>query len=226
MTMRTAVFGPLDIEYDEHVLEPRLWTLAQSRWAAELLSSDEDAAPLLELCAGAGQIGLTAAALSYRAAVLVDSSEHACRFAARNAAAAGLSDRVDVRHGPMEEVMRPDESFALVLADPPYIPSAHTGTFPFDPLTAIDGGDDGLELARTCLRVGAGHLRPGGPLLLQLRDGAQADQLATELRGKERTPLEVVEIRDFPGGGLVLHLVRTDDAPGTDAARRGRTNRR
>jgi hypothetical protein len=63
-------------------------------------------------------------------------------------------------------------------------------------------------------------------LLLQLRDGAQADQLATELRGKERTPLEVVQIRDFPGGGLVLHLVRTDDAPGTDAARRGRTNRR
>jgi methylase of polypeptide subunit release factors len=48
---------------------------------------DEDTAPLLELCTGAGQIGLAAAALSYRAAVLVDSSEHACRFAARNAAA-------------------------------------------------------------------------------------------------------------------------------------------
>ena len=204
------MFGPLDIEYDEHGLKPRLWTLAQSRWAAELLRSHEDASPLLELCAGAGQIGLAAAALSHQAAVLVDSSEHACRLAARNAAAAGLSGRVDVRHGPMDEMLQPDELFALVLADPPYIPSAHTGTFPRDPLTAIDGGDDGLELARTCLRVGASHLRPGGPMLLQLRDGAQADEVAAELRGQqERTPLEVVEARDVPGGGSVLHLVRT-----------------
>lgn len=208
MTMRKVAFGPLDIEYDEHVLEPRQWTLAQSQWAAELLRSHEGVSPLLELCAGAGQIGLAAAALSGRAAVLVDSSEDACRFAARNAAAAGLSGRVDVRHGPMDEVVGPDESFALVLADPPYIPSAHTGAFPRDPLTAIDGGDDGLELARTCLRVGAGHLLPGGSMLLQLRDGPQVDQLAAELRGQAPTALELVEARDVPGGGSVLHLVR------------------
>ena len=212
MTMRRVVFGPLHIEYDEHVLEPRLWTLAQSRWAAELLRSHEGVSPLLELCAGAGQIGLAAAALSDRAAVLVDSSEDACRFAARNAAVAGLSGRVDVRHGPMDEAVRPDESFALVLADPPYIPSAHTGAFPGDPLTAIDGGGDGLELARTCLRVGARHLRPGGAMLLQLRDGPQADELAAELRGQEPAALELAEVRHVPGGGSVLHLVRTDVA--------------
>src|SRR5512139_165722 len=81
MTMRMA-FGPLDIEYDEHVLEPRLWTLAQARWAAELLRSHGGVSPLLELCAGAGQIGLAAAALSDRAAVLVDASEDACRCGA------------------------------------------------------------------------------------------------------------------------------------------------
>ena len=212
MTMRTVTFGPLDIEYDERVLEPRLWTLAQSQWAAELLRSHGGVSPLLELCAGAGQIGLAAAALSGRAAVLVDSSEDACRFAARNAAVAGLSGRVDVRHGPMQEVVGPHESFALVLADPPYIPSAHTGAFPRDPLTAIDGGDDGLELARACLRIGAGHLRPGGPLLLQLRDGAQADQLAAELHAQAPAALELAEVRDVPGGGSVLHLVRTDVA--------------
>ena len=57
---RTTRFGPLDIEYDERVLEPRAWTLAQSEWAAQLLTGAGDE-PLLELCAGAGQIGLAAA---------------------------------------------------------------------------------------------------------------------------------------------------------------------
>lgn len=206
------VFGPLQIEYDEHVLEPRPWTLTQAQWAAELLRSQEDVSPLLELCAGAGQIGLAAAMLSDRAAVLVDASEDACRLAARNAVGAGLSGRVEVRHGPMDEVVGPDESFALVLADPPYIPSAHTGAFPHDPLTAIDGGDDGLALARTCLRVGASHLRRGGPMLLQLRDGTQAAELAAELRDQATAALELVEVRDVPDGGSLLHLVRTDGA--------------
>ena len=217
-------FGPLRIEYDEHVLEPRPWTLAQAQWAAELLRSHEDVSPLLELCAGAGQIGLAAAALSDRTAVLVDASEDACRLATRNAAGAGLSGRVEVRHGPMDEVVGSDESFALVLADPPYIPSAHTRAFPSDPLTAIDGGDDGLALARTCLQVGASHLCPGGPMLLQLRDGPQAAELAAELRDQASAALELVEVRDVPDGGSLLHLVRTDVAsPAPTAVDEGAT---
>ena len=202
-------FGPLDIVYDEHVLEPRPWTLAQAAWAAELLAVAEPG-PLLELCSGAGQIGLAAAALSGRAAVLVDASEHACGFAARNAAAAGLAERVDVRHRPMDQALKAEESFALALADPPYIPSTDTGTFPADPLTAIDGGDDGLHLARLCLRVAGAHLAPGAALLLQLRDAEQADRLSREPADHG---FASVEVRAFPGGGAVLHLCR-DDATG------------
>ena len=68
----------------------------------------------------------------------------------------------------MDAVLRPEERFALVLADPPYIPSTDTGTFPEDPLSAIDGGDDGLDLARLCLSVAATHLAAGREVLLQL----------------------------------------------------------
>jgi methylase of polypeptide subunit release factors len=207
-TARTVAFGPLDIAYDEQVLEPRAWTLAQSEWAAELLATSEDG-PILEVCSGAGQIGLAAAVLSGRPAVLVDASAPACAFARRNADAAGLADRVDVRHSPMTEALAADERFPLVLADPPYIPSADTQVFPEDPLTAIDGGDDGLDLARLCLQVGARHLRPGGHLLIQLRDAAQADRLAAGLGGPGPT-LAALETRTFGGRGCILQLVRTD----------------
>jgi release factor glutamine methyltransferase len=205
MTTRTTGFGPLEIAYDEHVLEPRPWTLGQAAWAADLLAAAEPG-PLLELCTGAGQIGLAAAVLSGRDAVLVDASEHACAFAAHNAAAAGLADRVDVRHRPMDQALKAEERFALVLADPPYIASADTGTFPADPLTAIDGGDDGLDLARLCLHVARGHLLPGAAMLLQLRDADQAERLAPEVGGEG---FAAVETRTFPGGGAVLHLCQS-----------------
>lgn len=205
---RVLEFGPLRIAYDDRVLEPRPWTLAQAQWADALLA-DAPPGPVLELCSGAGQIGLTAALLSGRDVVLVDASTAACEISARNAADCGLAGGVEVRHGPMDDVLRPDERFALVLADPPYIPSADTGAFPEDPLSAIDGGDDGLDLARLCLSVAAAHLDAGGEVLLQLRDLAQADRLAAELRGGAGVPLEQVDARVVEDHGALVHLRRT-----------------
>lgn len=205
---RTLSFGPLRIAYDDRVLEPRPWTFAQSEWAAELLEGTPPGA-ILELCSGAGQIGLAAAVLSGREVVLVDASEAACEISVRNAADAGLGGRVEVRHGPMDAVLRPEERFALVLADPPYIPTTDTGTFPEDPLGAIDGGDDGLDLARLCLSVAAAHLAAGREVLLQLRDLTQAEQLAAELRDGPGVPLEHVDARVVEGRGALLRLRRT-----------------
>lgn len=213
MSSRTLEFGPLRIAYDDRVLEPRPWTFAQSRWAADLLA-DAPPGPILELCSGAGQIGLAAALLSGRDVVLVDASEAACEISVRNAADAGLGGRVEVRHGPMDAVLREDERYALVLADPPYIPSADTGTFPEDPLTAIDGGGDGLDLARLCLSVAAAHLDAGHEVLLQLRDLAQAEQLATELRDGPGVPLEYVDARVVDDRGALLRLRRSGPRTG------------
>lgn len=204
----TMAFGPLQIGYDERVLEPRPWTLAQAQWAAALLEAAV-AGPLLELCCGAGQIGLATMLLSGREAVLVDRSEAACELSERNAVDAGVAGRVEVRQGDLEEALAPTERFALVLADPPYIPSADTGTFPRDPLAAIDGGDDGLALARRCLQVAARHLHPGGPVLLQLRDLSQAERLTAELAHGPAVPLRYVDARTFADRGAVLHLERS-----------------
>ena len=56
---RTIAFGPLTIAYDALVLEPRQWTTIQSEWARELLATAPPG-PVLELCTGAGHIGLLA----------------------------------------------------------------------------------------------------------------------------------------------------------------------
>lgn len=194
-------FGSLEIAYDDRVLRPRAWTVAQSSWAAEILGTAPEG-PVLELCSGAGQIGLLAVAGSRRRLVCVDSSEVACHFARTNALAAGMEHQVEVRHAPLESAVRADESFPLVIADPPWVTHAETGRFPEDPLTAIDGGTDGLDVARACLRVIGRHLAAGGSALLQLGTTEQADELA---RGEMSAggPLALVEVRQHERGVLV-----------------------
>jgi release factor glutamine methyltransferase len=168
------------VSYDDRVLRPRPWTLRQSEWAAEL-AAVAPAGAILELCAGAGQIGLAAAVQADRDLVQVEADPVAAGFARRNAAAAGWSERVDVRVDNLQDALRADESFPVVIAEPPYLPTVEVTRWPADPTTAIDGGPDGLELITACLAVSARHLQPGGSLLLQVAGPAQADRVAALL---------------------------------------------
>jgi release factor glutamine methyltransferase len=202
-------YGPLTIRYDDRVLEPRPWTELQAVWASDLLA-DLPPGPVLELCTGAGHIGLRAVHGHDRRLVAVDADDAACAWAEANAAAHGID--VDVRHGDLETVLAPDELFPLVLADPPWVPTPEVERFPEDPRFAIDGGPDGLGPARTCLRVIRRHLAPGGVALLQLGNEDQVEALAAGLRA---AGLDAGERLVVPDGGIV---VRLDRAPGDGPA--------
>ncbi|MFC6286731.1 methyltransferase [Nocardioides sp. GCM10027113] len=207
--LRSMDFGPLQIRYDDRVLLPRPWTAAQSRWGAELLRTAPDG-PVLELCSGAGHIGLLMLALAVRepgpvrSLVCVDAEPAAVELTRLNAAAAGLGELVEVRHARLEEALADDERFAVVVADPPWVPTDETGRYPEDPLTAIDGGDDGLDVARACVALAARHLRPGGSTVVQLGTERQAELLAADPVRGDLVPGEVrVEER-----GVLLRLDR------------------
>jgi methylase of polypeptide subunit release factors len=64
------------------------------------------------------------------------------------------------------------ERFPLVVAVPPYVPrgSGHS----------VDGGADGLAVAREWLDVIGGHLTPDARVVLQIGGPQQAEQLAGE----------------------------------------------
>ncbi|MFO6454201.1 MULTISPECIES: methyltransferase [unclassified Aeromicrobium] len=212
---RTTTFGGRSIGYDERVLTPRPWTEAQSEWAREWLDR-VPAGPVLEVCAGAGHIGLLAVAGTDRHLVQVDADLHACVWASRNARAWGVDS--DIRHGPMSEALQPDERFPLIIADPPYLTSDGVALFPEDPLTAIDGGADGLDLARECLTVIARHLCRGGVGLLQLRDEGQGRDLETDAAERGLT---IAESRQLDGGAvLLLHRATEGGQHGQHAEQR------
>lgn len=194
---RAVPFGPLSIEVDDTVLQPRPWTYLQSSWGAELLTA-LPAGDVLELCSGAGQIGLGAVHGTGRRLVMVDASGSACALARRNAGQ--LEEVVDVREGWFDAALGDAERFVLVVADPPWVPTQRVSDHPEDPVLAIDGGLDGLEVARRCVKVAAHHLAEDGRVLLQLGSRDQVDVL-------ERTVV---------AAGLVVEEVREG---GEDASR-------
>jgi len=204
---RVAEFGGREIGYDETVLTPRAWTQEQSWWARELLD-DLPAGRVLEVCSGAGHIGLLAVAGTDRDLVQVDASAHACTWALKNSRAWGIDS--EIRLGSMLDVVEPDERFALIIADPPYLPTDGVTQFPEDPVTAIDGGRDGLDLARMCLEVVARHLGRGGVALLQLRDLEQGEQLTADAAARG---LVIAEGRQFDAGAVVLLRRSTEGTP-------------
>lgn len=201
-TPLTVAFGPLDITYDERVLTPRPWTTLQSYWAHELLETAPPG-PVLELCSGAGHIGLLAIHGTDRRLVCVDVDPVACGYALENAEAAGLSARVEV-HDVALSAYDTDHTFGLIIADPPWVLTEHVTCFPADPVLAIDGGTDGLAIARECLAVIDRLLAPDGAALLQLGSVAQTGALGDELP----EGLRAAEVRAEPGHGLVVKLVR------------------
>ena len=106
-----------------------------------------------------------------------------------------------MRRGRIEEALAEGERFAVVVADPPWVPHADTGRYPEDPLVAIDGGDDGLEVAWACVAAIADHLVAGGSAVLQLGSTAQADAVGAGLAGYG--DLRLTEVRECERGVLV-----------------------
>jgi methylase of polypeptide subunit release factors len=126
-----------------------------------------------------------------------------------NAEAAGLDDRVEVRLSDIAQALRPGELFSMALVDPPYLRSSEVARFPEDPVVAVDGGPDGLDMVRACLRALVDHLHPDGAALLQLAGQEQAELVAAWLDSADAPDLTVVETRQHGDRGAIAHLHRT-----------------
>jgi release factor glutamine methyltransferase len=211
VTVRQTVVGGLLFAHDERVLAPRAWTREQAAWARELLATAPEGS-VLELCSGAGHIGLLTLLGNERRLVMVDSSLAACEFARANAAYAGLTERVEVRHRQLDAALAPREIFPLILADPPWVASSEVDRFPEDPAHAIDGGPDGLRVTRACLAVIGAHLHEEGFAVLQVGSADQADGVAWFVHEHPDLRLTTGETRSFPGRGSLVLLSRPRDA--------------
>lgn len=120
-------------------------------------------ARVLELFAGSGAVALAAAREGAREVTAVDVSRRALLTAGINARRNGV--RLRLRRGDLFAPVA-GERFDLILANPPYVPSADDALPQRGAARAWEGGGDGRALLdRLCAEVPA-HLAPGGTLMV------------------------------------------------------------
>jgi release factor glutamine methyltransferase len=178
--------------------------LSDSRLLARVMRRElTPGSSVADVCTGSGALAV-AAALDGAEVTAVDVSRRAVMAARLNARLNGV--RVRALRG---DLLGPCEGrrFDLIVSNPPYVPAETDGT-PRGTARGWDAGLDGRVVIDRLCEAAAGHLRPGGSLLLVhsavcgtertlerlARAGLRADVVAGE-RGplgpllRERAPL-------------------------------------
>jgi release factor glutamine methyltransferase len=106
----------------------------------------------------------------------IDISAAALTLARENALAHHVDERIGFHHGAGFKALPAGLTYALIVANPPYIPSAEIASLEpevrdFDPREALDGGADGLEAYRLLSAEAGAWLVPGGALFVELGAG-------------------------------------------------------
>lgn len=168
-------FYGLPIVVTKDVLIPRPDTEVLVETAVKALRGRKMDARVLDLCAGSGCIGCAIASeLPASHVVLADISAAALAVAKQNISRNRLNPRVTCVE--TDALLPPPPvlgSFELLVCNPPYIPSAEIRSLDcsvkdFEPLSALDGGVDGLDFYRAILPKWKGVVRKGGILAFEV----------------------------------------------------------
>jgi release factor glutamine methyltransferase len=160
---------------------------------------------VLEIGHGCGAVAIALAKeLDDAEIVATDISAGACSLAQENAAAQGVEGRIRFFLGDLFPIGA--EPFDLICSNPPYIPTAEVLQLApeirdYEPLTALDGGEDGLSFFRRIAQAASAFLKAGGWLLLEMGQG-QAPQVAAILQGQGFQQIDLIP--DYAGVKRVI----------------------
>ena len=177
---------PLEITRD--VLIPRPDTEVMAEAAITLFSGKNGKPRILDLCAGSGCVGCALAVqMPGSKVVLVDNDRKALGVCRKNVQKNRLDTRVmcieaDVTQKPPMLMGK----FDLITCNAPYIPSAELETLDpsvrdYEPVQALDGGEDGLDIIRAVTELWKSVLKDNGVIMLEIGEG-QSEAVQTLLR--------------------------------------------
>ena len=172
ITGETEFMG-LPFQVNDDVLIPRQDT---ETLVEECMPHLHDGMTFMDLCTGSGCIALSLLRYSnYTTCVATDLSEAALHVAERNARQLLLSDRIRFVKTDLfpkrEEIAQ--GGVDLIVSNPPYIKSDVIATLQeevrdHEPVTALDGGADGMDFYRRIAERAPEYLCRGGILLVEI----------------------------------------------------------
>lgn len=173
---------------DPSVLIPRPETELLASKAIEFLLAEDNGKSVLDLCTGSGALAVSIAKACPRASVTAsDISADALACAKQNARALGVADRVNFVKSDLFAAFERGACggpFDLIVTNPPYIRTGDFTALPseireHEPVTALDGGIDGLDFYRRIASGARGCMQPGACLMLEI--GADQTEAVTTI---------------------------------------------
>ncbi len=173
----TTEFYGYEIQVDSRVLIPR----PETEMLAELaIKSAEEGDSILDLCTGSGCIAVAIAKEAKDKNVTVDGADisaGALQVAAENS----RRNEADIRWIESDLFEKIEGQYNIIVCNPPYIKHSDLAGLQreiraFEPMTALDGGEDGLDFYRRLAKEAPEHLKPGGSLLMECGAG-QAQEI-------------------------------------------------
>lgn len=197
----SADFYGLDILVDESVLIPRPETEILVEKALPYCNDKS----VLDICTGSGAIALAIKANSNAEVYASDISEKALSKARENASHNNLE--VEFSLGDLFDAY-PDKKFDIITANPPYIATGdisrlQTEVRNYEPMEALDGGEDGMYIINRIINNIKHYLIEGGILFMEVGIG-QAEEVGRLLREQG---LEVEIIADLEGIDRIIKAV-------------------
>lgn len=171
-------FYGLPMTVTPDVLIPRMDTEVVVDAVKSILTGYKMDARVLDLCCGSGCITCAIGhEMPATKLVAVDISATALEIARQNIAACKLNSRVislqaDATVSPPLGI----GSFDVIVSNPPYIASDEIPTLDrsvrdYEPIWALDGGEDGLRFYKTIIKYWKSLLRPDGYLVFEVGEG-------------------------------------------------------
>lgn len=162
-----------------------------------------DALKVLDLGTGSGAIALAIAKHRPQAHVTaVDASQAALDVAMENAQNLEIINVNFILSNWFSALK--DQKFDVIVSNPPYIEQNDVhlsqGDLPWEPISALVAGNDGLDDIKRIIQNAPQHLHPHGYLLLE-HGYNQAASVATLLKNTEFTDVEI--IKDLGGNDRV-----------------------
>lgn len=168
---------------------------------------------ILDLCTGSGCVALALARKIPDADVYgTDTSGIAMRYAKKNAELNSITNVTFLKGNLFEPIKKQLSShashitFDLIVSNPPYIRSNDIENLQpeiknWEPVEALDGGEDGLGYYRTIIPEARNYLKEGGHLLFEL-GVSQADLVRKMVKDAGFT--DVLLIKDYAGIERIL----------------------
>ena len=170
---REAWLGENRFYVDERAIIPRSYFLEIiPQQLDSWLREPEKVANVVDVCTGSGCLAILLAQHFPEAKVdAIDLSIDALEVAKINLRQHRLGRRITLHQSDVFDAV-PDQTYEVILSNPPYEPSAHIDVLPVEfhrePRMSLDGGPDGLVIIRKLLRQSRRRLAPDGIVLIEV----------------------------------------------------------